>query len=108
MTVPLYEIDLRVGGRYRLTMRGPDGVDHRVSGVYRVIDPPARLEYTWMWDNEHVDGETIVTIEFLDCGGSTEIVPSRGNSQRRAAEEPRAGVDRHPRALRRRIVTLTT
>jgi uncharacterized protein YndB with AHSA1/START domain len=73
MTVPLAEIDLRVGGRFDITMRGPEGDEHRVTGTYRVVEPPARLVYSWHWESDH-PGETLVTVEFLDRGGSTEVV----------------------------------
>ncbi len=43
--VPLREP--RVGGRYRLTMNLPDGKMLPVAGVYRAIDEPRRLVFTW-------------------------------------------------------------
>jgi uncharacterized protein YndB with AHSA1/START domain len=67
------EVDLRVGGRYRLTMRGPDGVERRVGGVYREIDPPAKLVYTWKWE-ESAMPDSVVTVEFHDRGKQTEVV----------------------------------
>lgn len=67
------EIDLRVGGRYRITMRAPDGSERRVSGVYRVVEPPTKLVYTWKWE-ESAMPDTTVTVEFHDRGKSTEIV----------------------------------
>jgi len=42
MTTPLAEVDLRVGGRYRIHMQGADGVLHRVTGIYQEVDPPRR------------------------------------------------------------------
>src|SRR2546422_7814419 len=47
LTTPVAEVDLRVGGRYRIDMRAPDGTLHRVTGTYREVDPPNRLVYTW-------------------------------------------------------------
>lgn len=74
MTPALAEVDLRVGGRYRLGMRAPDGAAVYVcTGVYREVTPPSRLVYTWAWEGQ--DGpETLVTVEFLDRGGATEVV----------------------------------
>lgn len=69
------EIDLTVGGKYLLTMRAPDGAEYNAYGVYREINPPAKLVYTWRWKEEaHDCGETLVTVEFNDMGGSTELV----------------------------------
>ncbi|PTQ12649.1 hypothetical protein CLG96_00290 [Sphingomonas oleivorans] len=45
-TVPVCELDLRPGGAYRIVMRGPDGTDYPVKGVYREIAPPERLVMT--------------------------------------------------------------
>lgn len=66
------ELDLRVGGRYRMAMSGPDGVVHRVTGVYREIDAPRRLVYTWRWETIPDFPETLVTVEFRrrDDGGT--------------------------------------
>lgn len=87
---PIAEVDLRVGGRYRLGMQAPDVDSPRVcTGTYREVTPPAKLVYTWAWEpppspagadlpdyaRAMVDmGETVVTVEFNDLGGSTEVV----------------------------------
>ena len=68
------EVDLSVGGSYHLQMKSPDG-EYNARGVYKEIDAPNRLSYTWRWDEkEHDCGETLVTVEFNDLGGSTEVV----------------------------------
>ncbi len=72
---PSAEIDLRVGGKYRLGMRKlPDGEVFYLSGTYREVRRPERLVYTWQWEAEPELGDTLVTVEFHDRGGSTEIV----------------------------------
>ncbi len=73
-TTPIAEVDLRVGGRYRLGMKAPDQeLPYVVGGTYRAIHRPARLVYTWVW--EGTDGpETLVTVEFRDRGSVTEVV----------------------------------
>jgi uncharacterized protein YndB with AHSA1/START domain len=69
------EVDLTVGGRYRIQMQSPDGEHHTAAGTYRAIERPLRLCYTWQWEEGGYDvGETLVTVEFNDLGGSTEIV----------------------------------
>lgn len=68
-------VDLTVGGRFRLHMKAPNDVHHHAVGVYREIDPPRRLVYTWGWEEPDQDvGETLVTVDFIDLGGSTEVV----------------------------------
>lgn len=50
---PAVELDLRVGGRYRIGMRKlPDGDVFYLSGVYQEVRPPERLVYTWRWESE--------------------------------------------------------
>ena len=46
-TVPIAEVDLRIGGSYRLGMQVPDQ-EHPfvVTGVYREISPPEKLVFT--------------------------------------------------------------
>lgn len=69
-------IDLRVGGCYRLAMTDPEGRTHAAVGVYREVEPPARLVFTWDWENAARSvGETLVTIEFKDAGEDrTEVI----------------------------------
>jgi uncharacterized protein YndB with AHSA1/START domain len=74
MVNPVVEVDLQTGGRYRIDMRAPDGREHRVTGVYRVVDPPNRLVYTWFWETNPALGEMLVSVDFLDRGSQTEVV----------------------------------
>lgn len=71
---PSAEVDLRVGGRYRIVMRAPDGTERMVGGVYRTIERPSKLAYTWKWLDRPAAQDTLVTIEFHDRGKSTEVV----------------------------------
>jgi uncharacterized protein YndB with AHSA1/START domain len=71
---PTTEVDLRVGGRYRIVMRGPDGTTHIVGGVYRVVEPPSRLVYTWKWEGNPEAVESLVTVEFQERRKSTDVV----------------------------------
>jgi uncharacterized protein YndB with AHSA1/START domain len=70
----VFELDLRPGGRYRIEMR-EGGKSHVVAGTYREIRPPERLVCTWRWENEPAHaGETLVTLEFFERDGATELV----------------------------------
>jgi len=69
------EVDLRVGGRYRIQIRSPKGHLNTVAGVYREIEPPEKLVFTWSWQEGGMDvGETLVTVEFRDRGNTTELI----------------------------------
>ncbi len=65
-------LDLRVGGGYCFEMRSPEGETYVFSGHYVEIVPPQKLAFTWV--GEATGGiETLVTVEFLERSGSTEI-----------------------------------
>ena len=67
------DIDLRVGGRYRIAHRMPDGAVIYIGGVFRRIDPPRQLVYTWR--REPGSGvEEQVTVRFEPMDGGTEVV----------------------------------
>lgn len=63
------ELDLRVGGRYRI--EGP-GAGMAVAGEYVAVEAPRRLVFTWRWDGE--PDETLVTVELTPTGAGTELV----------------------------------
>jgi uncharacterized protein YndB with AHSA1/START domain len=74
-------VDLKVGGSYRLVMQEADGKRHTPHGEYREIDPPKRLIFTWVLDDDSdCDGsegefaETVVTVEFQTVGSGTRLV----------------------------------
>jgi uncharacterized protein YndB with AHSA1/START domain len=68
-------IDLRVGGEYRIAMTAPDGATHTAIGVYREVDPPTRLAFTWEWeDPAHRVGDTLVVVEIKRTSATTSDV----------------------------------
>lgn len=74
-TTPIAEVDLRVGGRYRLGMKAPgDNPLLIVDGVYREIAQPERLVFTWQWESADPNApETLVTVEFYEQDGVTDV-----------------------------------
>ena len=66
------EIDVRVGGRYRIVMQAPDGEEHDVSGIYREVVPNRKLVYTWAWKSTP-ERESLVTMELRAAGAGTEL-----------------------------------
>jgi uncharacterized protein YndB with AHSA1/START domain len=78
-TAPSVEVDLRVGGGYRIAMQPPEGDVFYLSGEFREVDPPARLAYTFRWEDPDPDDvETVVTLSLQDRGESTELVFTQG------------------------------
>ncbi len=70
-TMPVCEVDLRVGGEYRYVWRNTDGVEMGVRGTYREITPPDRLVHTERFDESWYPGESIVTTELAQDEGRT-------------------------------------
>jgi uncharacterized protein YndB with AHSA1/START domain len=74
-TVKVHEVDLRAGGRLRLEVNGADGKTWKLLGEYREVCKPARLSFTWSFENDPTHGETLVTVDFRRLGESnfTEV-----------------------------------
>jgi uncharacterized protein YndB with AHSA1/START domain len=70
-SVPVCEIDLRVGGRWRFVNRHPKG-EAAFHGEYREIAPPGRLVFTEIFE-EFPDAVSEVTTELADEGGKTRM-----------------------------------
>lgn len=65
-------LDARVGGSFEIVMKGPGG-DIVHTGMYRLVDPPHKLAFTWISPGTN-DVPTLVTVEFLAAGRGTELV----------------------------------
>jgi uncharacterized protein YndB with AHSA1/START domain len=74
-TLTHHELDVRPGGRWRVCMRSPEGVDRWAQGVYREIVAPERFVYTWAWEKpEGQPGrETLITVELAEQGEKTKM-----------------------------------
>lgn len=72
-TMPVCEVDFRVGGAYRYEWRNEQGQTMGVGGVYREIDPPHRFAATERFDQAWYPGESLITITFVEQDGETEM-----------------------------------
>ena len=70
-SVPVCEIDLRVGGAWRFVNRHPEG-EAAFYGEYREITPPSRLVFTEIFE-PFPDAVSVVTAEFTEEGGKTRL-----------------------------------
>jgi uncharacterized protein YndB with AHSA1/START domain len=69
-------IDACVGGEYHFHMKTETMGEIDLRGVYREVKSPSRLVFTWYGVNcnpEMEGAETVVTVDFLDRGESTEV-----------------------------------
>ncbi len=65
------EIDFCVGGAWRYVLRGPDGRDMVMRGVYQEIKRPERLISTESFDD--YPGESVNTMTFFEENGKTTL-----------------------------------
>ncbi len=72
-TMPVCDIDLRVGGAYRFVWRGDDGASMGMGGVYREIVSPDRLVCTQLFDEDWTGGETLGTLVLTEHDGKTTL-----------------------------------
>jgi uncharacterized protein YndB with AHSA1/START domain len=73
-SMPVCEIDLKVGGKYRYVWRqDSDGTEMGMGGVYREIVAPERLVSTEKFDEAWYPGEAVGTIVLSEHGGKTTI-----------------------------------
>jgi uncharacterized protein YndB with AHSA1/START domain len=70
-SVPVCEIDLRLGGAWRFVNRHPKG-EAVFYGVYREIAPPERLVFTEIYE-PFPDVESVVTSLFTEENGKTRL-----------------------------------
>jgi uncharacterized protein YndB with AHSA1/START domain len=76
------EIDLRVGGAYRITMSrtGSAGAGVSVGGQFLEVRPPERLVYTWRWEGAFAEmPETLVMLELHGSDNETLLTLHHDN-----------------------------
>ncbi len=79
-SAPSVELDLRIGGSYRIAMQPPDGDLFYLSGEFRTVEPPAELSYSFRWeDPDPDDRETVVTLKLMDLTEFTELSVTQGS-----------------------------
>jgi uncharacterized protein YndB with AHSA1/START domain len=87
-TVASLEFNPRVGDSYRIEMQPPEGNPFYLTGEFREVNPPARLAYTFVWEDPDPDDvETLVELSFRDLGESTEVILAQGPFKTEARRE---------------------
>ena len=73
-SMPVCEIDLRVGGKYRYVWQHDrDGTKMGMGGVYREIKTPERIVNTERFDEAWYPGEALGTLVLVEQGGKTTL-----------------------------------
>jgi uncharacterized protein YndB with AHSA1/START domain len=71
-TVAVKEWDLKVGGKYRISLTHKDGNVHTVHGTFREITEPETVSYTWSWEDQP-PMDSVVTFRLREAAGQTEL-----------------------------------
>jgi len=71
-TMPICDIDLRPGGKWRYVWRNAQGREFEATGTYREVDPPKRIVYV----TNHNGEEQTSTTTFTEENGRTTVVVS--------------------------------
>lgn len=72
--VAVAEVDLRVGGRFRIAFGGADGNENEAAGVYQEVVPNRKLVFSWHWPRTTPERVSRVTIEFHPARGGTDLI----------------------------------
>lgn len=80
--------DFRVGGEYRFEIVLGDGQTVAMFGTYFEIEPNRRIVYSWSNSSKmHAAKDTIVRVEFIDHGDTTELILNHSKFQTPVAVE---------------------
>jgi uncharacterized protein YndB with AHSA1/START domain len=69
---PSAEVDLRVGGKVQIVMRGGDGTEVGASGEYTVIERPSKLAFTWTFHDDPSNRQ-MIELELSEQDGVTTV-----------------------------------
>lgn len=72
-TMPVCEVDLRVGGRYRYVWRNENGTEMTAGGIYREIVVPERIVASETFDPPWYPGECTISFALSESGGKTTL-----------------------------------
>ena len=72
-SMPVCEVDLKVGGKYRYVWRHTNGNEMGMGGVYREIVRPERIVATETFDESWYPGEAVGTVELVEKTGRTTL-----------------------------------
>jgi uncharacterized protein YndB with AHSA1/START domain len=86
-SMPVCEMDLRVGGTYRWVWRhDSNGTEMGMGGVYREIVAPERLVTTERFDDAWYPGEALNTLVLIEQGGRTTLTQTMRYESRDARD----------------------
>lgn len=73
-TTIIHQQELKVGGQYKIEMREPDGTAHVIHGEYVALNPYDQIAFTWEWESDEQEVNSLVTIDLIEREGLTDMV----------------------------------
>lgn len=103
VALTVLDFDFRVGGAYRFAYHVPGGATMLVNGVYRVIEPPSAIVFSWNIEppDEHAGVRSEVTVTLTPDGSGTRL------RIRHARLTPPGAAERHAAGWRGAVDRLT-
>jgi len=93
-TMPICEIDFRVGGKWRFLTRSPDGFEMGSKGIYTLIDRPMQIDQTETYDDNWTGGQTTNSVAFTEkdsvTTSTTTVTYATAEMRAAAAASPMA------------------
>jgi uncharacterized protein YndB with AHSA1/START domain len=74
MKTIVHEMELKIGGKYRISMIEPDGTTHVIHGEYVALNPYDQVAFTWEWESDEEQVDSLVTIDLSENNGTTDMV----------------------------------
>jgi uncharacterized protein YndB with AHSA1/START domain len=91
-TMPVCDVDLRVGGKFRYVWENADGVRMGMGGVFREVAAPERIVCSQLFDEDWTGGEAVGTLVLIEKNGRTTMT----NTIRYSSPEARTAVLQTP------------
>jgi uncharacterized protein YndB with AHSA1/START domain len=88
VVLTVLEFDFREGGAYRFAYDVPDGRRMIVGGIYRSIERPTRIVFSWLIEppDEHAGIDSEVTVSLVSSGNTTELMIRHAKFERTDAD----------------------
>jgi uncharacterized protein YndB with AHSA1/START domain len=78
-TVRELQFDAVEGTEYRIAIQPPEGDAFHISGIFRAVEPPHRLSFTFNYEEPDPDDqETLVRLTFEPTEGGTRVILDQG------------------------------
>lgn len=85
-SMPVCEVDLRPGGRFRYVWKKASGTEMGMGGTFVAVEPPGRIVHRELFDADWTGGETTVTTVLEERDGQTRMTLTVEYSSRAARD----------------------